>query len=286
MDSIRSYAAGNRSLIINVIYVVAFIVAIYYLYKWFKEGNALDLDLLSSKINAGTTNPYLITDANKPSLRITTGGEYTYSMWMYINSWDGSAPGKPKKVFFITDTDIGSDYLMVAALYPNTPKMLIRTHTRNDDAGSMTRKTKFDRIFDVDSSVFSELLTTTSMPQCDVHDVDLQRWIHLAVSINGRIMDVYMDGKLARSCILPDIPVASEAGNQGVYAGGFPGYVSGIKFRAYALTPDRVYAEYQAGPYSSSNFMTFIAEKFGIRLNYVGAFGEKKSVTDTQLAFM
>lgn len=284
MDSVRSFAAGNRSTIINVIYVVAFLVAIYYLYKWFQEGNALDLDLLPKKVVSEMPRPnteLIITDKQRPNVRINTGGEYTFSMWMYINSWDGNSPGKPKNVFYIRDDEVSSNFLMVGALYPNTPKMLIRTHTRTppDGVTDMTDVKKYAQLFNVASSEFSTMLTDISLPQCDVQDIDLQRWIHLAVSINGRIMDVYMDGKLARSCILPDIPMSSEKGNQAIGVGGFPGYVSGVKFRAYALTPDRIYAEYQAGPYSTSNFITFIAEKFGIKLNYIGAYGERKTLS-------
>jgi len=198
---------------------------------------------------------------------------------MYINSWDGVNPGRPKNVFYISDNAVKSNYLMVGMLYPNHPKMMIRTYTRNPvgNVPDLTNMTNYADAFKADSALFSDLLHSEKLPQCDVHDIDLQRWIHIAVSINGRIMDVYMDGKLARSCILPDIPLASESGDQAVVVGGFPGYVSGVKFRAYALTPDRIYAEYQSGPYSSSNFMTYIAEKFGIRVNYIGAFGEAKS---------
>lgn len=282
MDSVRSFAAGNRSTIINVVYVVAFLVAIYYLYKWFKEGSALDLDLLPTKVVSAmptAASELIITDSQRPSVRINTGGEYTFSMWMYINSWDGSSPGKPKNVFYIRDDAMTNNFLMVGALYPNTPKMLIRAHTRTPpDVGTdVTNVSKYQSLFNAGSQEFSSMLTSISLPQCDVQDVDLQRWIHLCVSINGRIMDVYMDGKLARSCILPDIPLASENGNQAIGVGGFPGYVSGVKFRAYALTPDRIYAEYQSGPYATSNFVTYIAEKFGIKLNYIGAYGQQKS---------
>ena len=55
---------------------------------------------------------------------------------------------------------------------------------------------------------------------CDLTDIDLQRWINITVSVNGRIVDVYYDGKLARSCVLPTIPVASDNGQQIVRCNG------------------------------------------------------------------
>jgi hypothetical protein len=93
-------------------------------------------------------------------------------------------------------------------------------------------------------------------------------------------VDVYYDGKLARSCVLPDIPSAPETGLQSVVIGqkgGFGGKISGIQFFAYPLTPDRIYSIYQAGPRGAAGFLGYIAEKMGIKLTYSGAKGQQKA---------
>jgi hypothetical protein len=119
-------------------------------------------------------------------------------------------------------------------------------------------------------------------PMCDIQDIDLQRWINITVSVNGRIVDVYYDGKLNRSCVLPDIPMAPESGVQVVATGkkgGFGGKISGVQFFAYPLTPDRIYAIYQAGPKGPAGFIAFLAEKLGIKLTYSGQGGAQQAIS-------
>ena len=42
MDTVRSFASNNRGMIMNVVYVVAFLVVLYYLYKFLIAGNELE----------------------------------------------------------------------------------------------------------------------------------------------------------------------------------------------------------------------------------------------------
>jgi hypothetical protein len=108
-----------------------------------------------------------------------------------------------------------------------------------------------------------------SLKQCDVMDIDLQRWMNVTVSVNGRIMDVYLDGKLARSCILSNVQRLSEKDLQYlVLCPTFSGYVSGIRWSNYAVAPDVIYGRYQSGPYISTGFVDYLVDKLGIRIQY------------------
>jgi len=114
------------------------------------------------------------------------------------------------------------------------------------------------------------------LPSCDVMEIDLQRWINVTISVNGRIVDVYMDGKLIRSCVLSDLPLASQDKPQTLNLGGpqgFSGYFGKVQFNGSALSPDKIYSLYQAGPYSGidTGFLGFLASKIGINLQYGGS---------------
>jgi hypothetical protein len=286
MDALRSFSSNNRGSIVNIIYIIAFLVALYYLYKFWVAGNEYDLDILLKKTPANgqpIVKPFVGPGIDQTLVRIRTGGEYTFSFWMYVDSWD-YRPGKPKCVFTLQDKDMNEKgyYLMTGTLYPNESKMMIRTYTGSNTGADMTNIKTYSSLFAANSPEGAQLYSPSgNMPMCDVQEVDLQRWVHVAISVNGRIVDVYMDGKLARSCILPEVPQAGTNGLQAVVMcphGGFSGYVSGVKMFGYAVTPDRIYAQYQAGPYSGSNFMTYIAEKLGINLTYIGAGGARKTL--------
>lgn len=280
MDAVRNFASGNRGGIINVVYIVAFLVVLYYLYKFLLAGSDLEVNILDVEVDANTPNGYVIS--NKPDVRVKQGGEYTISFWMYINSWDYRS-GLAKSVLQIVDNATAAQYsLLTTVLYPNEQKLMVRVHTDSETTGSTdyTKRTNFDQLLS-GSSAGNMFAPTMETPMCDLQDIDLQRWINVTVSVNGRIVDVYYDGKLARSCVLPDIPSAPATGLQSVVIGqkgGFGGKVSGIQFFAYPLTPDRIYSIYQAGPRGAAGFIGYLAEKLGIKLTYSGAQGKQKTV--------
>ena len=121
---------------------------------------------------------------------------------------------------------------------------------------------------------------TGSTPVCDINDVDMQRWINFTIVISGRVLDVYYDGKLNRSCVLPGPVAGSQGGKIGPgfdqvfsvgQAGGFNGSVNSVFFAATALTPERIYGLYQTGPQGATSLVRALFSKLGINLNYNGA---------------
>jgi hypothetical protein len=153
---------------------------------------------------------------------------------------------------------------------------MVRVHTEGNASGvDYTLNSAYNNLMSGSQGLANEVIAS---PMCDIQDIDLQRWINITVSVNGRIVDVYYDGKLNRSCVLPDIPMAPDSGVQTIIAGnkgGFGGKLSGIQFFGYPLTPDRIYAIYQAGPKGPAGFLGFVAEKLGIKLTYAGQSGQQ-----------
>jgi hypothetical protein len=277
MEQARAFLTTNRSSVMNVAYVAIFLVALYFLYKFLISSSDLDVDVLNSEADANASQSFPLPEGGA---RVKSGGEYTLSFWMYISSWDYRA-GLAKSVIQIVDSGMPEYALLNTILYPNESKLMVRVHTESTREGmDYTKFSNFDSLLSgsQNGAMFGPTVET---PMCDLTDIDLQRWINITVSVNGRIVDVYYDGKLARSCVLPDIPVASNTGRQAIaigQKGGFGGKISGIQFFGYPLTPDRIYSLYQAGPRGAAGFIGFLADKLGIRINYSGAGGKEKNV--------
>ena len=73
----------------------------------------------------------------------------------------------------------------------------------------------------------------------------------LTVTLNGKIVDVYIDGKLVKTCLLPG--VANVNNNSDVYVtplGGFNGWTSKFEYFPNSLNPQEVWNIYTKG-YSS-----------------------------------
>jgi hypothetical protein len=72
-----------------------------------------------------------------------------------------------------------------------------------------------------------------------------------------------LDGKLGRSCILPNILRIGTTYKLNVLAfGGFGGYVSNITTHDYALNPEQMWRIYMAGPGPSYNFWQYLQTLF------------------------
>lgn len=278
MEALRNAATNNRSTIMNLVYIAAFLAVLYYLYKFLIAGSDLEVTLLNTEVPANEPMTYALPTKN-PDVRVKPGGEYTISFWMYVTSWDYRA-GLAKSVLQILDTKATNYSLLTTALYPNENRLMVRVHTEAANQGvDYTLNSAYDNLMSGKQGMANEVIES---PMCDIQDIDLQRWINITISVNGRIVDVYYDGKLNRSCVLPDIPMAPESGIQVVATGkkgGFGGKISAVQFFAYPLTPDRIYAIYQAGPKGPSGFIGFLAEKLGIKLTYSGKDGAQQAMS-------
>lgn len=84
--------------------------------------------------------------------------------------------------------------------------------------------------------------------ECNVRNFPLQKWVNLTVSVYGRTLDVYIDGKLVKTCVLTGPAVAGSG--EGVVLtgnGGFDGFTSNLKYWADASNPQQAYNIYKDG---------------------------------------
>ena len=104
------------------------------------------------------------------------------------------------------------------------------------------------------SSMFAQLAMGDQLldtpPICDLPEIDLQRWTMITVVLSGRTIDVYLDGKLSRSCMSGSFYKVDPTGVKAVLTerGGFDGYTGPTSVANYAMNPDEIYRAYLAGP--------------------------------------
>ena len=106
------------------------------------------------------------------------------------------------------------------------------------------------------NSLFTSPVTSSSdlPPACDIPQYDLQRWTHITVVMSGKITDVYMNGKMARSCIggsyfKVDVSPKVRVLNAGLadYK-TFDGKLANLNLYTIALNPAQIYDMYTKGP--------------------------------------
>ena len=271
---------------IQAVLVVGGLVGLYYLYQYLFSGTATSSTLVSSKTNAQTTpgTPIIVPSSNIPPLY--EGGEFSISMWLYVQNWSYRS-GHNKHILSIGGTTFDTIQVYLGA---NKAQLRVRLHTHT--AGSPTTVSGFqsgpslvlsdptgpstptfastpeqptenlgsgarDRTFN-SIETDSGLLDATAL--CDLPEIDLQKWVQIAIAVNGRTVDVYMDGKLARSCVLPTFYKVDKGGYQAqlLSHGGFGGFINSVQMYNYALNPSAVYSMYIAGPQPVSNLGDYL----------------------------
>ena len=105
----------------------------------------------------------------------------------------------------------------------------------------------------IDSLFNSVAVSSTDLAPtpCDAPGIDLQRWTHITTVFSGKITDVYMNGKLARSCIgasyfkVDASPIKINLLRYGKY---FNGKIANLNLYTVALNPAQIYDMYTKGP--------------------------------------
>jgi hypothetical protein len=273
---------SNSSLgfrIITVLFVVLGLVAIYYLYQFlYTSSNNKSTMLLSGK-QAADSSP-----TNLPTIPTPyEGGEYSVNTWVYISSFNKNM--NKRKHIFELQGNIFSTLLIGLGAFNNT--LVVRTHTKsvegfaNSNTGTTTSggstsivpPNAQDNIGNLSASSLDSMFAALAMndslldtpPICDLPEIDLQRWTMVTVVLTGRTIDVYIDGKLSRSCVAPSYYKVDPTGVKAVMTsrGGFDGYTGATSVANYAMNPDEIYRSYLSGPDPSSmNFLNWFVSLF------------------------
>lgn len=203
----------------NIIITIVVILFIYTLYSYLYGGKS------------GASKLIHMHDARKsdvisPSILPTnTSTDYTYSVWFFISDWNYRL-GEPKVIFGRTDKNNDPSPSVFLAPSINNIHISMAVYPSQTDASP----------------------TNARIHTCVLENVPLQKWTNLTISLEGRAMDVYLDGKLVRTCMMPGVPKADPASNVLVTPdGGFNGYVAALKYIGRAINPTEAYDIYKDG---------------------------------------
>ncbi len=285
---------GMAKPLIGIVIFILFVVGLYYLYNFLYGTNVsyASVDLLSGVKSAtkvtpiGTTGKSAVAATNLTGL--LDGGQYSASFWVYVadaKSITGSTPNLihlmeiSNNRFAATAAEKGNTLIFVG-LNPINGTLVVRQSASDSpkisnsiDAASQTASSfPLDSLlsgYNASESVFKR------DDRCDIlNGVEYQRWLLVTVVGNGRTLDVYIDGKLARSCVYnSNFALGSTSGSATAYFGlgnnqSLKGFFSGGKFYNYALTPDAIWSLYQAGPTGYFNIGSFFSNLFNVNIGF------------------
>jgi len=190
-------------------------------------------DLLGTSHNAQT--PALIRGTNAP-LSAQNEGSYGLQWWMFIKDWNYGF-GKEKGVLSRPDSTNSAIKNPSITLHPteNTLKVSVSIFPAGQE-GSVS-----------EPAPAGHSGTTDDVFVCEVSDVPLQKWFAVSVTVFSRNLDIYIDGKLVKSCFLPGVPNPAVGDISVTPDGGFSGKMCSVFHYPRMLTPEDSMKFWSAG---------------------------------------
>jgi hypothetical protein len=177
---------------------------------------------------------------------------YTYSTWFYINDWNYRF-GEPKIILGRLDKDNNPGPSITLDAMENNVTVAVACYPVSNSASA-----------------------APLVHQCSVANIPLQKWVNLIVSLYGRTLDLYLDGKLVRTCVLPGVAKVNPDTNVLVTpAGGFNGWTTNFQYWPSASNPQEAYNIYKGGFGGSTLGNLF--NKFRIKVSFLTDNQERSS---------
>jgi len=281
MESAAQFIQGNSSILSTVAFLAVLLGILYVVFTFLYPGENPNYTLFL-KGEADARTRVVLQDPHVP--RIYTGGDFTLSFWVYIDDWNYRV-GKYKHLFSVSPMLLSgtAHNALVGVLTPLQNSLIVRANTVSGNnvpapgspMGSatpdITTEANLQNLLNQQTSM-SMFQNTVDTP-CDIKEVALQRWTNITIVSSGRVLDVYMDGKLSRSCVLENVlnvptgPLALRLGENG----GFGGRYSAVQMWSQQLTPDLIYGIYQAGPVRNRHdIFTDLAKYLNLNVSFTG----------------
>ena len=232
--TVRQYNSNGKIIffIVLVLFIAFIIYIIYIAVKTAREAAKKSPIIVNDVIDAYISRPAFKLP------QVTQGMNQTFSTWIYVKDWNYKF-GQYKNILWKGNP-------------PNTSTTSSNPIISNIHCPSIW-------LYPLTNSL--KVVTSTSVPEqvesCDIQNIPLMTWVHIVYVLNNRTVDIYLNGKLERSCALRGIPTIT---NDPVYitAGspqaGYYGKIGKTQYFTKALLPNEVANAYQQGPLGTTQY--------------------------------
>lgn len=217
---------GSTMAIVGGLFLL-YLVYLFYNYMQGTVGNQ-GITLWEETKSTGDKTPAPVDGKTKTvipagEIPLGSGIDYGIQYWMYISNWDYKF-GQDKEILrriASNDSTIVGPRIFLAPT-ENTLHVQLSLYPSDGEAGAATP----------DAGSTGDSFT------CSVENVPLQSWFAVGVTVFQRNMDIYINGRLVKSCVLPGIPKGALGDIILGDNGGFAGSICNVNGYSAMLSPD------------------------------------------------
>jgi len=177
-----------------------------------------------------------------------------YLLWFYIKDWNEN--------------------------YGNTKVLM----TRLDGSGDGLKATlgTYENKLDLDISYYDTDTSSKLTHTCSVYNIPIQTWNSLIISIEQKSIDIFLNGKLHKSCLVPGVPYIDSNSDVVITPGPasqqFSGFTSTFKYYTTPVDPQKAWNIYRSGWTGDYGFSNYFS-RYNVRFTLLENGNEEGSFT-------
>jgi Concanavalin A-like lectin/glucanases superfamily len=181
-------------------------------------------------------NPVVITqnplDANSVSINrsnnANSGIEFTWSIWLLLKN--NTSDKKYKNIFNKGDSFYNHTGI---SLVNNSPGLYLSSLVNNQNI----------------LHVIMDTVNPSDGPSIiDIDGLPFNKWFHVAIRIQNKVLDVYINGTIANRHVMKFVPKQNYNDVNVCQNGGFDGQLSNLQYYTHALSSPEINAQVVSGP--------------------------------------
>tara|TARA_Y100000389_G_scaffold193937_1_gene223298 strand:- start:5962 stop:6861 length:900 start_codon:yes stop_codon:yes gene_type:complete len=222
---------------------------------------------------------------------------FMISVWFYIDNW-GTGIGEEKNVLYLGQSERDTT---VPIFKSSSMPGISNVQCIGTDTTQTINHKKFAISLDsFDNNIFIDVKTFKNDECSDdlytrykIENIPIQKWNCLTISVDTLLMDVYLDGKLYSSFILPstfDNDNSSQLNENNIYLGnllkqeqssanttniGFQGFITRVRYEPNAINTQEALNIYKAG--INKSLLSSVFNKYGLKVSFLEYNKEKGS---------
>ena len=295
--------------VINLVLIILLVLLIIFLLSRFFFVTDIIYDMLcdaneapSSTTSTGDLARYFTGNKNiifNKDINENNTSNFMLSVWFYIDNWGQNISANKNILYLASQADTNSieNFESTSMLGLSTNYEKVNTD-QNEYKNLHISLDKYNNDLFIDIETYPGSSTggiVNVYTRYVIKNIAIQKWNCLTLSVDNKTLDVYLDGKLRNSFILPgiykgDVPSGKEkniylgeigettmAGGTKSVNNGFEGYITRIRYQTNGISPKEAYDIYKKG-INASHSKAFY-NKYGLKVSFMEYNDEKSSFT-------
>lgn len=227
----------SRSVWVYVLGAVILLFVGYLFYAWMRSlsGNPLP-SLFGEAASTADQVPVALDGKTRSvigagSLPSGDSGDYGLQFWMFIKDWDYRFGQQKDIVKRVALNNVGVSNPRVT-LHPSDNSLEVSVNYFGENASA---------------NPVAATNATGDVFTCTVENVPLQAWFSVSVTLFDRNLDVYINGRLVKSCVIPGVPKPATGDIILNDNSGFSGSVCNLRAYSAMLSPSDAQTFFASG---------------------------------------